>query len=174
MSSPASQERRHPPGSQRYFAATYCFGGLALVAFLLVLDAKGAFIYLTYGIAYSCALLYGAIGAHQLFAGVATLTTRTRTMVFISAAVLIVFSFLLPGLFTSSRKGFWLGTQALEIGISATEAKERMARYELFDKYEMSGRLTFSFRTNRQTVDHAVLSLSDDGAVVLAVRYSPD
>lgn len=175
MSNQGGQKRRPLARRQRLFLATYVLGGLIVVAFLFILDSTGIFIYLPYALAYSCALLYGVIGAYQLIAaGIASFNLRASALVVISAAAVMMFAVLLPHLRTSSRKGFWLDAQVLEVGMPTTQAIKSMASYRLFDRYQVSGHLTYSFRANRQTEDHVVLTLSEDGAHVVAVRYSPD
>ncbi len=157
--------------TRRRLTFGYTLIAVAVATGLLYLDGTGVFIYFTY---VPLALLVLGVILGGVFAAGKVASLRGIDVVAFGVATLALIAMVLacPFLPTSQRKAFYLAAMSLKPGMSWGEARQRMAAYAFFETSPNS--VTFSSRSDPDTVDLVVVDLTSDSAKVADVEYSPD
>lgn len=150
----------------RYAATALLFTALSYTA-----DARGCFIYVSYGLAF----VFTVVIFVFFFVSCRAWTLRRKflgTFVFISSA-LSVSMIALPRVPTSDRKAYFLAYQEIRIGMDINEVRQKMDKFDStpFSEYYPAS-LSFRFQVKNGTIDVIVVRLRDDK--VVDAEYSPD
>ena len=171
MKTPMETEDTAGPSATHAKAAITLVGyGLLVAGILFLLDAFGCFIFLTYVPFYTTLTIYGVLAAHKSRAHNKAL--RASATVF--PALIVIFLLALPGLETSARKKLYLASRSLEVGMSVEDAKVIMRPFQVFDKFESEGTLTFGSRMDAGNEDRVIVRFSPSAKVIEKIEYSID
>ena len=147
--------------------------GLLVAGALVLLDAGGAFIFLTYVPCYLALALYAVLAARRAARTLADY--RLLKVLLIIFPVLVATALLvLPRLETSDRKRLFVASKSLSTGMQIGEAREVMRPFQVFDRYASEGVLTFGHRPGTGNEDHVIVRFSPSSQVIESVEYSID